>query len=93
MEWDISQEHRQENGAQEDETAPTWHSVVRFNFEHLGAVSASIRLVGQQIHMQVSTSNDNAAAALRANGNLLTEAMSAAGTSLDSLIVKQDGEA
>jgi len=43
--------------------------------------------------MQVSTSNDNAAAALRANGNLLTEAMSAAGTSLDSLIVKQDGEA
>lgn len=93
MEWDISQEQQQQNGAQEDGTAPTWHSVVRFNFEHLGAVSASIRLVGQQIHMQVSTSNDNAAAALRANGNLLTEAMSAAGTSLDSLIVKQDGEA
>jgi len=93
MEWDISQEQQQKNGAQEDDAAPTWHSVVRFNFEHLGAVSASIRLVGQQIHMQVSTSNDNAAAALRANGNLLTEAMSAAGTSLDSLIVKQDGEA
>lgn len=92
MQWDISQEQQQQNGTQDDETAPTWHSVVRFNFEHLGAVSASIRLVGQQIHMQVSTSNDNAAAALRANGNLLTEAMSAAGTALDSLIVKQDGE-
>jgi len=92
MEWDISQEQQQQNGTQEDETAPVWHSVVRFNFEHLGAVSASIRLVGQQIHMQVSTSNDNAAAALRANGNLLTDAMSAAGTTLDSLIVKQDGE-
>lgn len=93
MEWEISQDDPQhQNGNQEGETTPSWQSVVRFNFEHLGAVSASIRLIGQQIHMQVSTDNDTTATALRANGNLLTEAMSAAGTSLDSLIVKQHGE-
>ncbi|MFJ9535294.1 flagellar hook-length control protein FliK [Herbaspirillum sp. NPDC101396] len=95
MEWEIHRDSpdQQQQAPQEDEHAPSWHSVVRFNFEHLGAVSASIRLIGQQIHMQVRTDNDVTAAALRANGRMLSESMEAAGSSLDSLIVKRDEQA
>jgi len=95
MEWEINRDSpdQQQQNAQEDEFAPSWHSVVRFNFEHLGSVSASIRLIGQQIHMQVRTANDVTAAALRANGSMLSDAMEAAGSSLDSLIVKRDEQA
>jgi hypothetical protein len=92
MEWEINRDspEPQQQNAPEDEHAPSWHSVVRFNFEHLGSVSASIRLIGQQIHMQVRTDNDVTAAALRANGSMLADSMEAAGSSLDSLIVKRD---
>jgi hypothetical protein len=77
----------------DDEEPPTWHSVVRFNFAQLGSVSASIRLIGQQIHVQVKADNEAAAAALRGHSGLFASAMAAAGTSLDSLTVKQaDGE-
>jgi len=95
MEWEINRDSsdQQQQSAREDEFAPSWHSVVRFNFEHLGSVSASIRLIGQQIHMQVRTDNDVTAAALRANGSMLSDAMEAAGSSLDSLIVKRDEQA
>ncbi len=96
MEWEISQEHGQESSHPQDsdeENAPSWHSVVRFNFAHLGSVSASIRLIGQQVHVQVKADNEAAAAALRGNSGLFANAMAAAGTSLDSLIVKQaDGK-
>jgi hypothetical protein len=94
MEWEISQEHQDSQPQAQDgePPPPAWHSVVRFNFPHLGSVSASIRLIGQQVHVQVKTDNQTAAAALRGNTALFADAMSAAGTSLDSLIVKQDGE-
>ncbi|KAF1047559.1 MAG: hypothetical protein GAK35_00564 [Herbaspirillum frisingense] len=94
MEWEINQDHGDDTPKRPDDepTPPSWHSVVRFNFAHLGSVSASIRLIGQQIHVQVKADNDLTAAALRSNTALFADAMSAAGTSLDSLIVKQDGE-
>ncbi|MBP0596983.1 flagellar hook-length control protein FliK [Herbaspirillum sp. LeCh32-8] len=95
MDWEINQEAPDGQAGQQDgeEALPTWHSVVKFNFAQLGEVSASIRLIGQQIHVQVKADNDIAAAALRSNTGSFADAMSAAGTSLDSLIVKQDGEA
>ncbi|MFL9923754.1 flagellar hook-length control protein FliK [Herbaspirillum lusitanum] len=93
MEWEINQEqnsgHKQDNA---DESAPTWHSVVRFNFEHLGTVAASIRLIGQQIHVQIRTDSEQASNALKTNSRMFADSMAAAGTSLDSLMVKQDGE-
>lgn len=95
MEWEINQEHG--DGKQQtpdgEPPPPTWQSVVRFNFAHLGSVSATIRLIGEQIHVQIKADNETATAALRGNTAMFADAMSAAGTSLDSLIVKQDGEA
>lgn len=96
MEWEINQEHGQDSpssGTNEEQSPPSWHSVVRFNFAHLGSVSASIRLIGQQVHVQVKADSEAATSALRGNSSLFANAMAAAGTSLDSLIVKQaDGE-
>jgi hypothetical protein len=94
MSWEIHKDasHTPNQGSQDDTTEPTWHSLMRFNFEHLGSVSASIRLVGQQIHMQLRTDTDVAATALRNHGRALSDAMEAAGSSLDSLIVKRDAE-
>jgi hypothetical protein len=93
MEWDISRDDSDQQQAQQEnrEAVPTWQSVVRFNFEHLGAVSASIRLVGDQIHMQIRTNNEGANEALRLHGSELADSMAAAGTALDSLIVKREG--
>ncbi|ASU38302.1 flagellar hook-length control protein FliK [Herbaspirillum sp. meg3] len=94
MEWEVSQDSSESPQQNEQDSGPTpsWHSVVRFNFANLGSVSASIHLIGQQIHMQVRTDSDVTAAALRANGSMLSDAMAAAGSSLDSLIVKRDGK-
>ncbi|MFJ3058397.1 flagellar hook-length control protein FliK [Herbaspirillum sp. NPDC087042] len=95
MEWEINQEDGNDKPKTpgEAQEPPSWHSVVRFNFAHLGSVSASIRLIGQQIHVQVKADNEAATAALRTNTPMFADAMAAAGTSLDSLIVKQaDGE-
>jgi hypothetical protein len=95
MEWEISRDDSQQPGQEQQqggkEATPTWQSVVRFNFEHLGTVAASIRLVGDQIHMQIRTNNDSASEALRTHGSELADSMAAAGSSLDSLIVKREG--
>ncbi|MDB5777127.1 MAG: flagellar hook-length control protein FliK [Herbaspirillum sp.] len=98
MEWEIARNNDGDSGDQSPqadgaEAPPSWQSVVRFNFEHLGTVAASIRLVGDRIHMQIRTGSDDATAALRSHGNELTESLAAAGSSLDSLIVKRDGPA
>jgi hypothetical protein len=98
MEWEISRDDSQTQGQEQQqqggtETTPTWQSVVRFNFEHLGTVAASIRLIGNQIHMQIRTNNDSANEALRMHGSELADSMAAAGSSLDSLIVKREGVA
>lgn len=94
MEWEIARDDSDGHNAQDDgrEAVPTWQSVVRFNFEHLGAVSASIRLVGDQIHMQIRTDNAGADEALRLHGSELSDSMAAAGTALDSLIVRRQGQ-
>jgi hypothetical protein len=93
MEWEIARDDSDRQNAQEEgrEAVPSWQSVVRFNFEHLGSVAASIRLVGDQIHMQIRADNETATAALRSHGGELADSMAAAGSSLDSLIVKRDG--
>ena len=95
MEWEIARDNSSDQAPQQGgkEAPPSWQSVVRFNFEHLGAVAASIRLVGDQIHMQIRTSNENTNSVLRLHGSELADSLAAAGSSLDSLIVKRDGPA
>jgi hypothetical protein len=92
MEWEISEESgggRQ--GGDADESQKVWQSVVRFDLPKLGKVAASISLSGGHVRMQVSTRSDDSAALLQAHGTELASALDAAGSPLDLLTIKQDG--
>lgn len=94
MEWEIGQDTTDTPSpdAPDHIAVPMWHSVLRLNFDNLGSVSASIRLIGQQIQMQLHADNASTATALRDHAHLLSQAMAAAGSTLDGLIVKRHGE-
>lgn len=89
MDWEIS-EDKPEGGSRENPEPKSWTSVVRFQLPHLGEISATVRLVGERVHVQVGTSTDDTASALREYGGMLSDALEAAGAPLDSLLVKRD---
>lgn len=88
MEWEVIEEKPEGGSSQEEQS--TWTSVVRFELPHLGQVSATIRLAGERVHVQVDTKDNEAADMLRAHTNLLADALDAAGSPLDSLLVKRN---
>ena len=91
MEWEVSRDapERGNPGAGEEEQQ-AWQSAVRFNFPILGSILATIHLNGEHLHIQVSTTSEDTANSLRAHIGELSEALAAAGSTLDSLTVKQD---
>lgn len=88
MEWEV-QEDKPEGGNAQGEQQSAWTSTVRFELPHLGGISATIRLLGNRVHVQVDTETEDAAATVRAFSGLLADALEAAGAPLDSLSVKQ----
>ena len=89
MEWQVEEDKPEGGGSHPDAQPSTWTSSVRFELPHLGGVSATIRLVGDRVHVQVNTQTEDTAATVRAFGGMLADALDAAGTPLDSLSVKQ----
>lgn len=94
MEWEISEESngRSQSG-DADPNQASWQSVVRFDLPKLGKISASIHLCGGHVRMQVCTISTGSVATLKAHGDKLANALDAAGSPLDSLIIKQDDQA
>jgi hypothetical protein len=91
MEWDVRKDPQQgKAGGGEPEEQQSWQSAVRFNLPSLGSVSATIHLIGDRLHILVNTASASTAAALRENAASLADALGAAGSPLDSLLVKQD---
>lgn len=89
MEWEVSRD-----APEREQTAPeqqSWQSVVKFDLPTLGQVSATIHLSGDRVRVTVATGSEQTAAALRNQGGKLANALDAAGSPLDSLIVKQNG--
>lgn len=91
IEWEVSEE-RQPRGQQE-ESQPVWYSTVRFHLPLLGEVSASLRLAGGKVGIDVQTQSTEVATLLMKHGNTLADALDAAGSPLDYLQVKHDEEA
>ncbi|WP_353153987.1 flagellar hook-length control protein FliK [Herminiimonas fonticola] len=91
LEWEISDD-TPEKSSEQSEPEPAWNSSVRFNLPTLGSVSATIRLSGEHLQVQVHTADEETAVALRSHGKLLADALAAAGSTLDSLLVKQADE-
>jgi hypothetical protein len=90
IEWEISEElpHGKKTEAEPEERA--WQSIVRFDMPVLGAVSASVRLTGQKLQIQVRAANEATASLLRTHGDALSSALDAAGSPLELLTVKRD---
>lgn len=88
LEWEISDDTPEKNPDQA-EPEKSWNSTVRFTLPSLGTVSATIRLTGDHVQVQVATANEEIAATLRSNGKLLADALDSAGSKLDSLLIKQ----
>jgi hypothetical protein len=66
---------------------------VHFDLPHLGKVSANIRLTGGHLSMQIAAKDDSVVQMLRLNGTQLSDALATAGATLDTLLVKRDGQA
>ncbi|WP_371868892.1 flagellar hook-length control protein FliK [Duganella lactea] len=95
MQWEVRRDAREggKGGGQSDaETEPVWHSGVRFRLPLLGAVSAAVTLIGEQVHIQVQADNAGSADTLRAWAGQLESALAAAGAQLSSLRIDQDDE-
>lgn len=88
IEWEIGEETPQ--GKQADAQERAWQSVVRFEMPVLGKVSATVRLSGERLQIQVRAADEATASLLRAHGNVLGSALAAAGSPLDQLTVKRD---
>ncbi len=88
MEWDVEKQPQHSGGGAD--ATPAWQSTVRFNFPHLGTISARLYLQGEHLQIQIQTANPEAAQALREQAPALSAALDAAGSSLDSLLVQSD---
>ncbi|GIZ52692.1 flagellar hook-length control protein FliK [Noviherbaspirillum aridicola] len=91
LEWDVSREQRGDDGQAPEQEV--WNSAVRFELPHLGTVSATIRLSGNHVQLQVNTASEDSATLLRGHAASLADALQAAGASLDGLLVKRDESA
>ncbi|SHM48719.1 hook-length control protein FliK [Duganella sacchari] len=95
MQWEVRRDERegQQGGGDSDaEPEQVWRSGVRFRLPTLGAVSAAVTLIGDQVHIQVQTDTDNSATTLRAYAGQLENAMAAAGAQLSSLTIRQESD-
>lgn len=90
LEWEVS-EDTPKNEAEVAEKS--WQSVLRLTLPMLGSVAATIHLSGNLVQLQLRTSSEAAAAALRTHGGELATALEQFGSRLDYLTVNQDGSA
>lgn len=91
LEWEVSEDPQQ--GQSDEDMVPSWTSTVRFSLPALGTVSATIRMAGDQMAMQLRAASEQTADLLREHGVELAGALDAAGSPLDALTVKQDDQA
>lgn len=89
MDWEVSKVQDEAPGKHSQSGQQSWQSVVRFELPELGSVQASIHLIGERVHIQVQTEDDSTASLLRAHADTLADALGAAGSPLDSLLVKR----
>ncbi|MBI3229217.1 MAG: flagellar hook-length control protein FliK [Burkholderiales bacterium] len=84
MDWEVRKEDQRQGGG---EQMQAWQSIVRFQLPTLGEVEASVHLIGNRVHIQVGTGDEDSAALLRQHADALADALGAAGSPLDSLTV------
>jgi hypothetical protein len=87
MQWEISQDTPQQN-QQQTPAESTWHSDVKFELPALGNITATLRLTGTHLSVQIQAENLDSANKLQANTTRLVNALAAAGIPIDSVLIK-----
>ena len=92
LQWELVQE--QDPGQQQQHQAgqppAAWETVLKLELPHLGLVSASIRLRGEQAQVRLRVADAAAATALWADQAGLDDALTAAGTMLGGFLVQRE---
>ncbi|NEX62702.1 flagellar hook-length control protein FliK [Noviherbaspirillum galbum] len=89
MEWEISREEPRKNAPSEAEGS--WSSRLRLTLPALGEISATIRLTGDRVQVQLDAASDESSQALQEHGAALADALAAAGSPLEFFSVKRHG--
>lgn len=89
FEWEVGRDDQSTQPDTEDASQQQWQSMVRFNLPTLGTVAATLHLQGNRVHIQIRTDSEDSATALRRYAPKLASAMDAAGTNLDTLLVRR----
>lgn len=87
VQWEIERDDGQQGRARGDEE-PAWRSGMKFRFEGLGDISASVVLQGGHVHLRIDTGSAAAAEVLRLWSPQLDESLAAAGAPLASFAVR-----
>ena len=90
MEWEV-EEDRQQPARSAEEAAP-WLTTLRLSTPRLGSVEARLRISGNSLQLNLSTPVGASAADMRDELPALTEALAAAGISLQSAQVRHESE-
>jgi len=93
MQWQVQEDSKDNSNSantQPDDKQPAWNSVLQLDFPGLGKVSATLRLVGDHVQVQVRAQDEASTAALKAQGEVLSQSLAASGTTLDGLTVHRD---
>ncbi|MFZ6772248.1 flagellar hook-length control protein FliK [Undibacterium sp. SXout7W] len=91
MEWNISKD-KSHNKMIPEETNDSWQSVVHFELPHLGSISATLQLQGNQIAMRLRADQTDTVSALKLHVPELASALELSGSTLQILTVNQHDE-
>lgn len=90
MEWEVTDDTPRKERAFDERMETSWQSVLRVNLPLLGAVTATMRVTGGVVQVQLGAADADAASVLREFGPELVSALSAADARLDYFTVNDE---
>lgn len=90
VEWEVEDETPREKREYGEPEQSSWQSVLRVNLPLLGSVTATMRLTGDTVQVQLGTADEASISLLREFGPELVSALEAAGAKLDYFMVSDE---
>ncbi|MDL2284138.1 flagellar hook-length control protein FliK [Oxalobacter sp. OttesenSCG-928-P03] len=90
MEWEVEDETPRQKREYGEAAEGAWQSVLRVNLPLLGSVTATMRLVGDTVQVQLGAADEASTSLLRQFGPELVAALESAGAKLDYFTVNDE---